>query len=190
MSQETTTGGLDAERAELLKQLATVRSRLIGTTSGLTDEQAGARPTVSALCLGGLVKHVAAAEEGWLRFAVEGPSAMRRDLPEGVTWADLSARTAREVPQWLVDRQNEFRMLEGETLAGIVARYEQVATRTAQVLAATDLSVTHPLPEAPWHPAGETRSVRQVLLHVIAETAQHAGHADILRETIDGHTST
>jgi uncharacterized damage-inducible protein DinB len=191
MSQATTNGILDDERAELLKQLATARSALIGTTGGLTDEQAGSRPTVSALCLGGLVKHVAASEEGWLRFAVEGASAMRRALPEGVTWADLFSGTAREVPQWLVDRQNEFRMLEGETLDGILQRYEQVAARTTQVVAdIADLSVRHPLPEAPWHPAGETRSVRQVLLHVIAETAQHAGHADILRETIDGHTST
>jgi uncharacterized damage-inducible protein DinB len=191
MSQATTTGMLDAERAELLKQLAAVRSSLIGTTRGLTDEQAGSRPTVSALCLGGLVKHVAATEEGWLRFAVEGPSAIRQELPDGVTWADLFSGTARAVPQWLVDHQNEFRMLEGETLAGIVQRYEQVAVRTAEVVAGiADLSVTHPLPEAPWHPAGETRSMRQVLLHVIAETAQHAGHADILRETIDGHTST
>jgi uncharacterized damage-inducible protein DinB len=190
MSQATTGSTLDAERAELLRQLATVRSTLIGTTRGLTDEQAGSRPTVSALCLGGLVKHVAATEEGWLRFAVEGPSAIRQELPDGVTWADLFAGTAREIPPWLVDHQNEFRMLDGETLAGIVQRYEQVAARTAQVVADTDLSVTHPLPEAPWYPAGETRSLRQVLLHVIAETAQHAGHADILRETIDGHTST
>ncbi|MFB9905482.1 DinB family protein [Allokutzneria oryzae] len=182
---------LDAERADLLAQLATARSALTTTARGLSDEQAGERPTVSALCLGGLIKHVASIEEGWMRFAVEGPSAMRYDLPEGVTWADFAAGTAREFPQWAIDHQNDFRMLPGETLAGILARYEEVAARTEEVVAAVpDLSATHPLPEAPWNEPGAMRSVRRVLMHVIAETAQHAGHADIMRETLDGQKST
>ncbi|MFD4414266.1 DinB family protein [Streptomyces sp. NPDC058476] len=182
---------LDAERLDLLAALATARSTLINTTRGLSDEQAGKRPTVSALCLGGLIKHVASTEEGWMRFVLEGPSAIRYDLPEGVTWADLEAGTAREVPQWAIDRQNDFRMLPGETLAGILERYEQIAARSEKVIASVpDLSATHPLPEAPWHEPGAVRSVRRVLAHVIAETAQHAGHADILRETLDGQTST
>jgi uncharacterized damage-inducible protein DinB len=182
---------LDTERADLLAALATARSALTATVHGLSDEQAGQRPTVSALCLGGLIKHVAAMEEGWLRFAVDGPSAMRYDLPDGVTWADFAAGTAREFPQWAIDHQNDFQMLPGDTLAAIVERYEQVAARSAEVVAAVpDLSVTHPLPEAPWHEPGAVRSVRGVLMHVIAETAQHAGHADILRETLDGRKST
>jgi hypothetical protein len=130
-------------------------------------------------------------EEGWLRFVVEGPSALRFDLPEGVTWADLAAGTAREVPQWAIDHQNDFRMRPGETLAGILARYEQVAARSEEVIAALpDLSATYEMPAAPWNEPGAVRSVRRVLMHVIAETAQHAGHADILRETLDGQTST
>ncbi|WP_307544193.1 DinB family protein [Streptomyces sp. V3I8] len=182
---------LDAERADLLAALATARSTLTATTRGLGDEQAGTAPTVSALSLGGLVKHVAAIEEGWLRFVVDGPSAMSYDLPEGVTWADLEAGTAREVPQWVTDHQDNFRMLPGETLAGVLERYEQVAARTEEITAVLpDLSVTHPLPRAPWHEPGARRSARRVLMHVIAETAQHAGHADILRETLDGHRAT
>ncbi|WP_433258052.1 DinB family protein [Streptosporangium sp. CA-135522] len=182
---------LDAERADLLAELATARLALINTTRGLSDEQVGECPTVSALCLGGLIKHVASVEEGWMRFVVEGPSAMRYDLPEGVTWADLTAGTACEFPQWAIDHQNDFRMLPGETLAGVVERYEQVAARSEEIIAAVpDLSATHPMPEAPWNEAGAVRSVRRVLMHVIAETAQHAGHADILRETLDGQTST
>jgi uncharacterized damage-inducible protein DinB len=168
-----------------------VRSALTDTTRGLSDEQVGERPTASVLCLGGLIKHVASTEEAWLRFVADGPSAMRYDLPDGVTWADLTAGTAREFPQWAIDHQNDFRMLPGETLAGIVARYEQVAARSEEIIAAVpDLSATHPLPAAPWHEPGAVRSVRRVLTHVIAETAQHAGHADILRETLDGQTST
>ncbi|MEU8271599.1 DinB family protein [Sphaerisporangium sp. NPDC049002] len=182
---------LDAERGELLAELATVRSALTNTIRGLSDERLAERPTVSALCLGGLIKHVASIEEGWMRFVAEGPSAMRYDLPDGVTWADLAAGTAREVPQWAIDHQNDFLMLPGDTPAGILARYEQVAARSEEIVAAVpDLSATHPLPEAPWHEPGAVRSVRRVLLHVIAETAQHAGHADILRETLDGQRST
>jgi hypothetical protein len=187
----TVTATLDAERTELLATLATVRSALTNTTRGLSDEQAGERPTVSALCLGGLIKHVASIEEGWMRFVVDGPSAMRYDLPEGVTWADFAAGTAREFPQWAIDHQNDFQMLPGDTLVGVVARYEQVAARTEEIIAAVpDLSATHPLPEAPWHEPGTVRSVRRVLMQVIAETAQHAGHADILRETLDGQKSS
>ncbi|MFI5679454.1 DinB family protein [Streptomyces cellulosae] len=182
---------LDAERADLLDALVTARSALTLTVRGLSDEQAGERPTVGALCLGGLIKHVASIEERWMRFVVEGPSAMRLDLPDGVTWADMAAGTAREIPQWMIDHQNDFRMLPGETLAGILARYEEVAARSEEVIASVpDLSTTHPLPEAPWHEPGAVRSVRRVLAHVIAETAQHAGHADILRETLDGQTSS
>lgn len=182
---------LDAERADLLAGLATARSALTNTIRGLSDEQAGEHPTVSALSLGGLIKHVASIEEGWMRFVVDGPSAMRYDLPDGVTWADLTAGTAREFPQWAIDHQNDLRMLPGETLAKIVARYDQVAARSEEVIACVpDLSATHPLPAAPWNEPGAVRSVRRVLLHVIAETAQHAGHADILRETLDGQKSS
>ncbi|MYX15393.1 DUF664 domain-containing protein [Streptomyces sp. SID8374] len=182
---------LDGERADLLAELAEARAALIRTVRGLGDEQIAERPTVSALCLGGLVKHVASTEESWLRFVVEGPSAMAFDLPEGVTWEDFAAGTASAYPQWAIDRRNDFQVLPGETLAGILARYEEVAARTEKAVAdLPDLSVTHPLPDVPWNEPGAVRSARRVLIHVIAETTQHAGHADILREAVDGQTST
>lgn len=182
---------LDGERADLLAELADARAALIRTAQGLGDEQIAERPTVSALCLGGLIKHVTATEEGWLNFVVEGPSAMAFDLPEGVTWEDFATGTAHTYPQWAIDRQNDFQVLPGETLAGILARYEEVAARTEKIVAdLPDLSVTHPLPDVPWNEPGAVRSARRVLIHVIAETTQHAGHADILREAIDGQTST
>lgn len=182
---------LDAERADLLAELAAARTALTKTVRGLSDEQAAERPTVSELCLGGLIKHAAFIEEGWLRFVIEGPSALRYDLPDGVTWDDLAAGTAREFPQWAIDHQANFQMLPGETLAGILERYEKVAARSEEIITTVpDLSATHPLPEAPWHEPGARHSVRRVLTHVIAETAQHAGHADILRETLDGQKSS
>ncbi|MFE3441564.1 DinB family protein [Nocardia sp. NPDC059180] len=182
---------LDPERTELLAALAAARSALINTVRDLTDEEAGLHPTVSALCLGGLIKHVASMEETWIRFTVEGPAAMRYDLPDGVTWADIAGGTAREFPQWMIDHAGEFQMQPGDTLTDILARYERIAARSEEIIAAIpDLSATHPLPAAPWHEPGESRSVRGVLAHLIAETAQHAGHADILRETIDSEKSS
>jgi len=182
---------LDAERTDLLAELAVARAALTNAVRGLSDEQAGLRPTASALCLGGLVKHVTACEDHWARFILEGPSAIPYDLPDGVTWADLLSGTARELPSWLVDRQNQFQMRPGDTVAGILENYARTAARTDEIVAnLPDLSASHPLPNAPWHEAGARHSARRVLIHIIAETTQHAGHADILRETIDGQTAT
>jgi len=78
-------------------------------------------------------------------------------------------------------------MLEGETLQGLLDRYAEVARHTdALVVSLPDLDLGHALPEAPWFTPGFRRSARRVFLHVIAETAQHAGHADIIRESLDG----
>ncbi len=182
---------LDDERADLLAELVTARQALVQAARGLDDAQAGERPTASALCIGGLVKHVTAVEEAWMRFVLEGPSAMRYELPDGVTWDDLMSGTARELPQWIVEREQQFQMLPGETLAAILERYATVGARTDEIVATLpDLSVSHPLPDAPWHEPGTTHSARRVVLHVIAETAQHAGHADIVRESLDGTTAT
>ena len=90
-------------------------------------------------------------------------------------------------PEVIERFQNEFRLLPGETLADVLAGYEKVAARTdALVESLPDLDLSHALPVAPWFPPGATRSARRVFLHIVAETAQHAGHADIIRETIDG----
>ena len=191
MTESTTApaASVDEERTELLEELAAARAALIATVDGLTDEQAAASPTVSSLSPGGLIKHVASVEDGWARFLLEGPDATRYDLPDGVTWADLMTGTAREYPAWAIEHQQSFRLLPGETLAGVLSDYEEVAARTATVVASLEsLSVAHPLPEAPWNPPGR-RSARRVLAHLISETAQHAGHADILREATDGRTA-
>jgi hypothetical protein len=81
----------------------------------------------------------------------------------------------------------DWRIEPGETLESLLAAYEEVARGTDDLVAALpDLDAAHPLPRAPWFAPGAAWSARRVLLHIIAETAQHAGHADILREAIDG----
>ena len=118
------------ERADLLAELAQARHWLVFPTRDLTDEQAASRPTQSQLTLGGLIKHVAKVEEGWMRFAVEGASAEEGfELPEGMTIDDFEGWIASldEKPAWLVERENEFKLLPDETLAGVVAHYQEVA---------------------------------------------------------------
>ncbi|MFE2722115.1 DinB family protein [Kitasatospora sp. NPDC059327] len=164
------------ERADLLAMLDKHRHFLRLTTHDLTDEQAGRRSTVSELCLGGLIKHVTAVERGWVDFILEGPSAL----------GDFDAMTDADFAR----RADEFRLLPGETLAGVLAGYADVARRTDELVAVLpDLDASHPLPKAPWFESGARWSARRVLLHVIAETAQHAGHADIVREALDGAKS-
>ncbi len=167
----TSTANLTGERATLLAEIAKQRFFLRFTARDLTDAQAGARSTVSELCIGGLIKHVTAVEQSWVDHITDGiPQKNFADLTE----ADFQART------------DEFRMLPGETLADVLAAYEEVACRTDEIVAHTDLDVLWPLPEAPWFKEERAWSTRQVLLHLIAETAQHSGHADIIREAIDG----
>ncbi|MFJ4715105.1 DinB family protein [Streptomyces sp. NPDC088785] len=173
---EPTTPVATGEHADWLEGLAKQRHFLTFTARDLTDEQAGLRTTASELCVGGLIKHVTSVERSWVRFIQEGPSG----LP------DFTAMTDAD---W-AERAASFRMLPGETLAGVLAAYEEAAHDTdAVVLAQADLGASWPLPKAPWHEPGTVWSIRRVLMHLVAETAQHCGHADIIRESLDGAKS-
>ena len=107
-TESLNTTNLSGERADLLDSLAKSRFFLKFTTRDLTDEQAAQRTTVSALCVGGAIKHVTQTERQWTQFILVGPSAMASD--ESAIGAYLDG----------------FRMLEGETLAGLLADYDQV----------------------------------------------------------------
>ena len=171
----TTAATVDAERADLLAMLDKQRHFLRFTTRELTDEQAGRRTTASELTLGGLIKHVTLVERNWADFLVRGPAAMGGD-----------AMTEEAVATW----QHQFQLLPGETLAGVLAEYASAAAATDELVRTLpDLDAAQPLPERPWFQPGERWSARRVILHVIAETAQHSGHADIIRESLDGAKS-
>ncbi len=152
------------------------RQLLRRTAQGLTDEQARLQPTASELSVGGIIKHVTGTERMWAMFMVDGGGAG----DPGIDWANPS-------PDAVEAYKAAFRLLQVETLAGVLATYEEAAAATDQlVLDLPDLDRSFPLPPAPWFPPGAHRSVRRTIVHIIAETAQHAGHADIIRETIDG----
>jgi uncharacterized damage-inducible protein DinB len=166
---ETTNTTETGEKAELLERLDRQRQFLRHTTRDLTDEQAARRTCASELCLGGIVKHVTRMERRWAGFLSEGPAAMEQN----------------ENSQ--AEHAASFRMEDGDTLAGLLADYEQAARETSEVVAALPaMDESQELPPAPWFPPGARWSHRQVLIHVICETAQHSGHADIVRESLDG----
>jgi uncharacterized damage-inducible protein DinB len=160
---------LPRERADLIETLAKHRAFLRYTVRGLTDEQATTRTTASELTLAGVVKHVANTETTWAAFIQHGGAAFGGDNWSAEAW------------------QRQWRLEPGQTLASVLADYEDVARRTDELIATLpDLDADHPLPAAPWFEKGARWSARRALLHITAETAQHAGHADILRESIDG----
>jgi uncharacterized damage-inducible protein DinB len=176
MTTNTNTTNLTGERADLLASLAKARHFLRFTTRDITEEQARQRTTVSELTLGGLIKHVTAVERNWQQFIVHGPSVA----------PDFTNLSEEDYANWA----NGFRLVDGETLAWALAEYEDVAKQTDELVATLpDLDASHELPPAPWNPPGERRSARRTLLHIAAETAQHAGHADIIRESLDGQKS-
>ncbi|MFJ4851155.1 MULTISPECIES: DinB family protein [unclassified Streptomyces] len=157
------------ERDALLAYLESQRAGVRRAVLGLDDEQAASRPSASELNLAGLVKHVARTEETWV---------------QGLLLGRAEKAGTRE------DYVNGFRLLEGETLAGWLDAWSAIARETeAAVLALPDLEGTVALPDAPWNPPGMKVSARWILLHLIEETARHAGHADIVRESLDGRTA-
>ena len=85
----------------------------------------------------------------------------------------------------LTDEQAAQRTTASElTLGGLIKHVAATEKQWADFI--VNLDAGHRLPEAPWFPPGATWSARRALLHIIAETAQHAGHADIIRESLDG----
>ncbi|GAB3993086.1 DinB family protein [Nocardioides marmoraquaticus] len=171
----------ETERADLLESLRFQRDLLIGTVDGLADDQARARPTASSLCLGGVLRHVAFTEQKWCDFVEQGPGPDDDVDWETVDWSDP--------PPGVRAQADSFTMGEDLTLDEVVAAAREAGARTDALVGSVDLDRAWPLPTAPWFEPGATRSARRVFLGLVGEIAQHAGHADIIRETIDGRRS-
>ncbi|RAJ55440.1 putative damage-inducible protein DinB [Streptomyces sp. Amel2xB2] len=156
------------ERGALLAYLDAQRGGIRRALHGLTEEQARSTPSASALSLAGVLKHVAYGERGWLR---------RLKADDGAQ-PDIAAQAA----EW----QQSFTPGEDESVESLLAFYEQAARETDDAVRALDsVDETFDSPKVPWDEGG-TRSWRWALLHLIEETARHAGHADVIRESIDG----
>lgn len=157
---------VEGERDCLLAFLGEQRSALRRATHGLDEEGARAVPSASGLCLAGLVKHVATTEANWV----------------GALTRHETASGERGVGFDLTDRHK---------LPDLLEHYQLVAERTESIVnEVDDLALVVPISYLnPQMPVGLMRSVRWVLSHVIEETARHVGHADIIRESLDGATA-
>ncbi len=163
---------LTDERELLLAYIEQQRDGIRFAAFGLTDEQARLAPTPSTLSIGGLVKHVTEMERGWIDMVLQ------RERP-------------RSVEEGVDAYEEGFRLGPDETLAEALADLDEAARETAAAMSAiSDLGQPVPVPKGvPWFPDDvDAWSVRWVLLHLIEEIARHAGHADIVREAIDGAT--
>jgi len=161
-------GTINTEREGLLAYLAQMRYAVRLTAHGLSPEQLRAAPTASPLTVGGLIKHCAHGEDGWIDTI--------RGVPAGVDYAAY---------------EQNFRLADDETIEDVFERYDRIAEKTEKTVAEIgDLNYSVPVGDAPWN-RGDMKSwsLRWVLLHLIEETARHAGHADIIRESVDGATA-
>lgn len=164
------------ERAGLKAYLAQQQYAFHALAFGLTDEQARATPTVSALSIGALIKHVASCQSGWMARAAAAPESPTAD--------------DRSMEERQAEYTDEFVMRDDETLADVLARFDESNSEALRLIDTVDLGAAVPVPrDAPWFPKDvEAWSVRWVLFHMIEELARHAGQGDIIRESIDGAT--
>jgi len=152
-----------SERDALAAFLDVQRSALVRKVEGVSDADARRAPTASALSLLSLLKHSAIWEERWFQGVVAG-----QPLPDG--WPEQESEMA----------DVDFLLADEDTLAAWLPRYRDATQASRVIVAARELSTACARSDV------LDCNVRWVLLHLIEETARHAGHADIIRETLDG----
>jgi hypothetical protein len=164
------------ERGTLIEFLRFQQNAFFAAAYGLTDEQARSTPSVSALSIGGLVKHAAGVQKSWLARVEAAPGSPPRD--------------DRPMQERVAEYEDEYRMREDETLDGLLDRLRAQNEKTLRIFTDVDLDTQVPVPhDVPWFPDDlDFWNVRWVAMHLIEELARHAGHCDIIRETIDGAT--
>jgi hypothetical protein len=146
------------------------RATLVMKVSGLTQEQLSVSVPPSTLTLAGLVKHLALVEDGWFQEDLLG-----RDLPE--PWASAPFD---DDPDW------DFHSAVDDSPSELLELYAAACERSRAAVAevGNDLMAMMVRPTR----RGERFNLRWILLHMLEETARHNGHADLLRESIDGQT--
>lgn len=138
---------------------------------GLTSRQAARTPSASDLSLGGLVKHVVDVQRSWVAKAEAAPGGVEE--------------TEEDVTAYL----DSFRFHETDSLDHLLADHAAASTAVLDAVRRLDLDTVVPVPEAPWFPQDAPPwTVRWVWWHLMEELSRHAGHGDIIRETVDGAT--
>lgn len=152
------------ERETLLGFLGFLRESVVRKCDGLSEEELRSTPTVSTMSLLGLVNHLADVERWWFQHVFLG-----RNVE--FDWSDE-------------DPDGEWKVGLERTGADVIAAYR------AECAASNEVVAGHQLDElAAKARTEDTRaSLRWIVVHLIEETARHAGHADIMREAIDGST--
>jgi hypothetical protein len=151
-----------SEREVLASFLDFHRAVVLGKVSGLALEQAATRLLPSETTLAGLLKHLAVTERQWFQQVLAGEPSV-----PGEAEGDPDS-------SWIVDPADQ--------LESLAEAYKRECDRSRAVLE------QHELDELVAHPLLGRVSARWVVVHMIEETARHAGHADILRELTDGTT--
>lgn len=164
------------ERAGLKEYVKAQQHAFHAIAFGLSDEQARSTPSASALSIGGLIKHVTHCQRGWMERVAAAP-----DLPRTDT---------RPMDDQAAEYEDEFIMREDETLVDVLGAFDHQNAETLHLVETADLGAAVPIPQdVPWFPKDVPAwSVRWVFFHMIEELARHAGHGDVIRETIDGAT--
>lgn len=164
------------ERAGLREYLTAQHQAFRIVTVGLTDEQARSTPSASALSLGGLLKHLTQVQRGWMARVSTAP--------------ELTVADRRPVDEQGAEFHQGFAMTDDDTLAELLSAFDDSCAEAVRLVETADLDITVPVPpDVPWFPQdGSSWTVRYAFFKLIEELTRHAGHADIIRETIDGAT--
>ena len=150
------------EKTSLKVALDRHRDAVVWKLEGLDDEQVRRAMTPSGTNLLGLVKHLAAVEYSW--------------------FCETFGRETEPLPFDDNDPDADLRVEPGETTADILAFYGRARAAADRVIDEVELEETG----TAWF--GDPVTMRWVLIHMVEETARHAGHVDIVRELIDGLT--
>jgi uncharacterized damage-inducible protein DinB len=158
---------LEGTKAELYRYLKNGRASLVWKLEGLSEYDVRRPMTPTGTNLLGIVKHVASVEAGYLG------EIFGRPFPEPMPWNDEGAEPNADM--WAT---------ADETREYIIGLYQRVWAHSDATIEALDLDAVGTVP---WWPEGHNEvTLHTLLIHMIAETHRHAGHADIVRETIDG----
>jgi uncharacterized damage-inducible protein DinB len=149
-----------AEKESLKVSLDRHRDAILWKLEGLSDEDLRRQMVPSGTSLLGLVKHLGAVEYGW--------------------FCETFGRPTEPLPFDENDPEADMRARPDETTEDVLAFYGRARAAADRVIGELDVEDTG----TAWF--GDTVTLRWVLIHMVEETARHAGHVDILRELIDG----